>query len=218
VRVSGISIKTPRGTLDKVPHGGLPNPFDILFLDIELGDTTGITIADEIRKRFDTTLLIFVSAHESYCKDLFRYDTFDFLSKPVDEHQLQDALKRSYQQLKKSSIFFSYHVKNYTYRLPFDEIIYFESVLHKVKIVTLQGEHEFYGKIGDVEAELAHKFLRQACFARVHHSLLVNLEHVEKIAPNDTIVLHGGRTIHLARSRVGEVRRQMMTYFKDISL
>jgi DNA-binding LytR/AlgR family response regulator len=191
-------------------------PFDILFLDIELGPpgaaTTGVNIAAEIRKRFTSAILIFVSAHESYCKDLFRYDTFDFLSKPVDPLQLQDALRRSYQRLKKPSLFFSYRAKNETCRIPFAEILYFEIARHKVRIVTLQGEREFYGKIDEVEAELRREYMAQACFVRAHHSLLVNLEHVEKIARNNTLVMRGGRSVPLSRARADEVRRQIMEY------
>jgi DNA-binding LytR/AlgR family response regulator len=187
-------------------------PFDILFLDIELGDTTGIAIAAEIRKRFETTILIFVSAHESYCKELFRYDTFDFLSKPVDALQLQDALRRSYRRLKKPSLFFSYRFKYEIYRIPFAEILYFESALRKVRIVTLQGEREFYGKIDEVEAELRCEYIVQACFVRVHYALLVNLEHVEKVAKNNTLIMHGGRSVPLSRARADEVRRQIMEY------
>jgi DNA-binding LytR/AlgR family response regulator len=187
-------------------------PFDILFLDIELGDTTGIAIAAEVRKHFESAILIFVSAHESYCKDLFRYDTFDFLSKPVDALQLQDALRRSYRRLKKPSLFFSYRAKNETYRIPFAEILYFENILRKVRIVTLQGEREFYGKIDEVEAGLRREYMAQACFVRAHYSMLVNLEHVEKIAKNNTLVMYGGRSVPLSRARADEVRRQIMEY------
>jgi DNA-binding LytR/AlgR family response regulator len=202
--------------------GDSPIPFDMLFLDIELGPSeaaaNGIAIAAEIRKRSDTAILIFVSAHEAYCKELFRYDTFDFLSKPVDALQLQDALRRAYQRLKKPSFFFSYRIKNETYRVPFPEILYFEITLHKVRIVTRQGEREFYGKLDDVEAGLGRENPGQSGFVRVHHSLLVNLEHVEKIAKNNTLVLWGGRTVHLSRTYAGKVRQHMMAYFRETPL
>jgi DNA-binding LytR/AlgR family response regulator len=198
--------------------GGHPSPFDILFLDIELGDTTGVAIAAEIRKRFETTILIFVSAHEAYCKELFRYDTFDFLSKPVDALRLQDVLRRSYQRLRKPSLFFIYRVKGETCRVPFADILYFEITLHKVRIVTLHGEREFYGKLDDVEAGLRREYLSQACFARVHHSLLVNLDHVEKITKHNALVMRDGSTVHVSRARAAEVRLQMMAYFKEATL
>jgi DNA-binding LytR/AlgR family response regulator len=52
----------------------------------------------------------------------------------------------------------------------------------------------------------------------VHHSLLVNLEQVEKIAKNNTLVLRGGRTVPLSRTYAGKVRQQMMVYFKETPL
>jgi DNA-binding LytR/AlgR family response regulator len=102
-------------------------PFDIIFLDIELGDTTGIVVAEEIRKTFEHMILVFVSAHESYCKQLFRFETTAFLSKPIDEAEVKKLLLRIYKKLRNPRQMFVYQVMDNICRIPLDEILYFES-------------------------------------------------------------------------------------------
>jgi DNA-binding LytR/AlgR family response regulator len=182
-------------------------------LDIELGPpeaaATGIAIAAELRKRNAAAILVFVSAHESYCRELFRYDTLEFLSKPVDAALLRDTLVRAYRRLRPPDRFFRYRKGKAACRLPLAEVLWFESALHKVRIVTLDGEREFYGKLDEVEAALP-----KGSFVRAHYALLVNLEHVEQLGGNNTLVMRGGRTVPLSRSRAAEVRGHMAAYFK----
>jgi DNA-binding LytR/AlgR family response regulator len=204
----------PAETPGEAPLGGRPSPFDIIFLDIELGDANGIAIATEIRKRFQTVILVFVSAYEGYWRRVFGSQPLEFLSKPVDALQLQDTLRKAYVRLKEPSLYYSYRIKSNTFRVPLAEIVYFETLLRKIRIATLYGEQEFYGKLDDVEAALP-KSLSRSCFARVHHSLLVNLEHVEQIAKNSDLVMRGGRTVSLSRAHAGDVRRQMAAYYAD---
>lgn len=190
--------------------GGVP--FDIIFLDIELGDTTGIAVAEQIRKEFETPVLIFVSAHESYCKHLFQLDTTAFLSKPIDEAELKALLLRVYKQLRNPRQVFVYRYNDTMFRMPLGDILFFENTGHKIEIVTKaeaveHAGHIFYGKLDEVEAQLKHPG-----FVRIHHSILVNLDNVERFE-KATLFLPGGRRLALARGKQKEVRRKIMDYY-----
>lgn len=69
--------------------------FDAFFVDIELDNinSTGFQIANEIRK-FVNIPIIFVSTHEKYAFDGYRYNPFDFLSKNKLPTYLVDSLTR----------------------------------------------------------------------------------------------------------------------------
>ena len=125
-------------------------PFDIVFLDIELEDTTGIEVAEQIRKDFENTVLIFVSAYEDYCKQLFQFDTTAFLSKPVDKAEVKSLLVRVYKELRNPKAVFCYRYDDALCRVFLDDILYFESKMHKIEIVTKTGVKTFYGKLDDV--------------------------------------------------------------------
>lgn len=48
------------------------DPVDILFMDIELGTTTGIEVVKEYSKSHPETITFFVTSYNNYYTDLFR--------------------------------------------------------------------------------------------------------------------------------------------------
>jgi DNA-binding LytR/AlgR family response regulator len=182
-------------------------PFDIIFLDIELGDTTGIMVAEEIRKRYEYTVLIFVSAHEEYCKELFRFDTTAFLGKPFNSAQVVELLPRIYKKFHIFSKTFSYRIKDTVCRVLLSDILFFETQGHQVELVTRDKRDRFYGKLDEVSATLNHPG-----FMRTHHSFLVNLDNVERFT-NNTLVMPGGYILPIAQRKQAEMRRKMMDYY-----
>ena len=77
------------------------SPFDIIFLDIELPGLNGLEVAQFIRQIDSEVLLVFVTGHPEYMSDAFKVEAFDFLSKPVQEEDMELVLSRcirKYQQ------------------------------------------------------------------------------------------------------------------------
>ena len=58
---------------------------DLLFLDIELGDYTGVEVGKKIRSdiRYESMQIVFVSAKDNYAMQLFDIRPMNFLVKPV---------------------------------------------------------------------------------------------------------------------------------------
>lgn len=65
---------------------------DLIFLDIELGSRSGFEVLDEIRKRGIFSKVIFVTAYEQYAIKALRKKAVDYLLKPVDIDELNQAL------------------------------------------------------------------------------------------------------------------------------
>jgi DNA-binding LytR/AlgR family response regulator len=183
-------------------------PFDIIFLDSELGDTTGIAVAEQIRIDFERTVLIFVSAYETYCKQLFQFDTTAFLSKPIDKMEVKSLLVQVCKKLRNPKAVFTYNIKDEVRWLPLTDILLFESKAHKIEIVTKADVKTFYGKLDEVELQL-----KEPGFVRTHHSILVNLANVERFESN-TLFLPGERKLSLARNKQKEARNKIMDYIK----
>jgi DNA-binding LytR/AlgR family response regulator len=185
-------------------------PFDIIFLDIKLEDTTGIRVAEEIRKLYENTILVFASAHESYCKDLFRFDTAAFLSKPIEDAHVQELLPRlykKYQGLNTSGRTFTYRVKDAVCRVLMRDIIFFESKTRQIKVVTQDKQDLFYGKLDELELSLNHPG-----FMRIHQSFLVNLDKVDRFTSN-TLILSGDYVLPIAQRKQKETHQKIMDYY-----
>lgn len=63
--------------------------FDIIFLDIEIGEEDGITIARRIRKTDKNVLIIYITSYESYMQESFVVRPFRFLLKPIKKNLIE---------------------------------------------------------------------------------------------------------------------------------
>lgn len=70
---------------------------DLLFLDIEMNDSTsgidGMKMAKRIRgmKLIRQPIIIFVTGYEKYVYDAFDVDAFQYLLKPIDEQKFAEV-------------------------------------------------------------------------------------------------------------------------------
>jgi two-component system, LytTR family, response regulator len=65
---------------------------DVLFLDVELGDGTGMDLLARLGNV--TFPVIFITAHNKYAVDAFRFSAIDFLLKPIDPEELMRSVER----------------------------------------------------------------------------------------------------------------------------
>lgn len=152
------------------------NHLDVLFLDIELSKLNGIQVGNYIREQIEDRRIqiVYISGKTSYAQRLFKTQPMDFLVKPIEQKNVDDALGLAIKILRKSKDKFEFqNGKNY-YNLFFSDIIYFYSEGRKVKIKTFNGIKEFYGKLRDVIKELPHDFIV------IHQSYVVNKQYVVK--------------------------------------
>lgn len=88
------------GTANTVEDGkaliDLKKP-SIVFLDIQLGQKTGLDLLREI-DTFDFQV-IFVTAHQHYAVEAFKFSAVDYLLKPVDEEELVNAVDKAIELL-----------------------------------------------------------------------------------------------------------------------
>ena len=67
--------------------------FDVAFLDIELDEANGITLAQYILKDHPRTNIIYITGFEKYALESYKTYASAFLVKPVDDDMLRDALE-----------------------------------------------------------------------------------------------------------------------------
>ncbi len=68
---------------------------DLLFLDIELPDMSGLELLRQIDSiTTDGCKVVIYSAHSKYILPAFREKAFDFLQKPIDDSELKKILER----------------------------------------------------------------------------------------------------------------------------
>jgi len=169
---------------------------DLVFLDIVLDRGTSFDLLSELdSQQFH---IIFVSAYDEYAVKAFKYNTVDYLLKPVVIDDLVEATKKVIEQHKKnnflkeeqirglSTTILGNHPKNYITIVGVDRVDFIRP--EEIIYLTSSGRYtEFYltnkkrkvvssQSLGDYE-----NALDTTLFYRVNNSHLVNLTHLLKI-------------------------------------
>ena len=69
-------------------------PADIAFLDIELGDISGIELAKKIKSVYPFCNIVFCTGYKTHAIEAFGLGACDYLVKPINEEKLQHALSQ----------------------------------------------------------------------------------------------------------------------------
>ena len=83
IQVSGEAA-TGREALAKI----IADELDLLLLDIDMPEMSGIELAATLKKMKNPPLIIFTTAYSEYAVEAFKVQAVDYLLKPVDETEL----------------------------------------------------------------------------------------------------------------------------------
>lgn len=174
---------------------------DLIFLDIELVQKNGISVGKFIRDEMEDiqTHIVFISSKQNYAMQLFRIQPLDFLVKPVSEEQIKEVLVRSIRQKQRLKSCFEYRKGSSVFRVPTKDIVYFTSMDKKIRLVTKDGEEEFYGKLKNIMEVLP------ADFMMIHQSYIINQLYVSEYS-YDCVTMSDGTVLSISKPYRKEVR------------
>ncbi|MDN4478935.1 LytTR family DNA-binding domain-containing protein [Demequina sp. SYSU T00039] len=170
--------------------------YDILFLDVEMPGMDGFEAAHAIREVDTDVVMIFVTNMGQYAIKGYEVDALSYLLKPVPYFAFAQELTRSLTRLnKRESRGVVLSVNNALVRLDPSEIVYAESVKHRITIHALDRVYTFSGTLKALEEELGdHGFFRS------NNCYLVNLQHVRRV-DQSTSVMTNGAALTVSRPR-----------------
>ena len=190
--------------------------FDLVFLDIQMEEMTGIDAAKRLRTRETQPEIVFISAVQEYVFDAFDVEAFHYLIKPVDPAKFAKVYdrvkmriadkKKNFLETEEAAIL---SVKNKTrqYSLKMTDVLYVENQLKKLLIHTKEETIDLYGAMKDIEAQTGDGFFR------CHRGYLVNLGHIKSYS-KDEILLDNGERIMIAKERYPEFIKAYMHFLR----
>lgn len=170
--------------------------FDIIFLDIELQNSTGIQVGHWIRNEAhdEWMQIVYISGKDGYDRQLFAINCLDFLSKPISYHEISRVMDRYMRLTRRPDDVFIFQKNHVLERIPLSDILYFESRNRKVFAVTQLNIFDFYEKLDEIEKRLPVQFLR------IHKSFLVNYHYIRKFQYNE-IIMSNGRNLPISQAK-----------------
>lgn len=171
--------------------------YDIVFLDIEMPYRSGMFVAEEIRKRDENVILIFVTNMAQYAVKGYSVHAYSFVVKPVDYAAFADILGRALQAAGRNQSRESVLVKVGTAveRVPVSDILYVEVYGHRITYHLSGRELACRDTMKAAEDKL-----RPYGFSRCHYCYLVNPAYVRAVDQADCILVNG-ETLPIAKAR-----------------
>lgn len=179
--------------------------FDILLLDIEMGDMNGIELARKIRRENHLVQIIFITGYMEYVAEGYDVEALHYLLKPVTEEKLYGVLDRAAERLKSKEKELCLTLPGSVTRIALCEIRYLEV---RRNYVTIHGAEDYTVKktLNELEEEL------DGSFCRTGRSYIVNLHFVKKITRTQ-VILKDGREIPLSRNCYEKMNQAVIQYF-----
>ncbi len=197
------------------------NP-DVVFLDIKMNDGTGFDLLERLKEK--PPRVIFTTAFDDMALRAFRYAAVDYLLKPVDTEELKKAVsKLSVEKVFPDSYrFLLENFKNLgtpahrKIALNTQEKVRVVSIPDIMRCESSSNYTTFYLQGGEkiVVTKTMKEYeeiLEPHQFFRVHHSHLVNLNHVKEFIKSDGgyLVMNHGESVPVSTRKREEVLKRL---------
>jgi DNA-binding LytR/AlgR family response regulator len=158
---------------------------DVLFLDINMPEYSGLQLANSLRAHPSPPLVVFVTAHSKFALAAFEVDAVDYLMKPVDPRRLDAALQKVKERMemlpapeeeRETRIVASKGTNRFI--LNSSEIVYFMAKDDYTYIFARGDYFLSTSSLASYEVQL-----ENSNFFRTHRRYLVNLDWVDVVEP-----------------------------------
>jgi DNA-binding LytR/AlgR family response regulator len=161
------------------------HPIDLMFLDIQMPEITGITLLKTLQKK---PLVILTTAYSEYALESYDLDVVDYLLKPITFDRFLKAVERASQRsgsaaasdepspAEKGNSFVFVKDGTKLVKVNYDDILFVEGLKDYVTIVTKTQKIVSLQRLKSLESQLpSDKFIR------IHHSYIVAIKAVDTI-------------------------------------
>jgi len=180
-------LETFNNAVDAINLLGEDNDVQLIFLDIELPDMTGMEFLESLKI---SPQVIIISSKDKYAVDAFDHEVTDYLVKPISYARFFKAIERARKRFQmrngldkigKDEIFIK---KNSTLvRLRYDDILWVEALENYVIFNTFDDKYTIHFTMKAIEQKLP-----PDKFTRVHRSYIVNTGSIEVIEDNSVLI------------------------------
>lgn len=185
--------------------------YDLILLDIEMPEITGMELAKKVREFLSNVLVIFVTSHYKYALDAYELSIFRYIPKNQIEERLEFAIKDAVSliQIQNNE---SYIISNNRRieRIMTKEIMYISKegkngVFHMKEQGTI---HRVRKTLSEIYEELS-----KEDFYFVDRGCIVNMCNVNSITQSQCIMIDDTR-IDIAQSRIPDFKTKINRFWR----
>jgi DNA-binding LytR/AlgR family response regulator len=184
-------------------------PFDLIFLDIEMPLLTGLDFLKSIK---DPPNIIITTAYRDYAVEGFEFEVLDYLLKPISFPRFMKAMERAFknnrsQKAEQASTetaeeFLFLKVDRKFVKIAIHDILYIESLKDYIRVKTPTDAWVSYQSLSGITEKLP-----KEKFMRIHRSFTIAIDKVNAI--EGSFVEIGGQHIPISREHRQEALKRI---------
>ena len=182
--------------------------FDLSFLDIDMPEMNGLSVANDLAAISKYGQIIFLSQREDLVFECLKFHPFGFIrkSKLIDDFSLmmnQFFQTVSNNESNETKIDFFDKTKTYSFKIK--DIVYIEGDRNYQKVVLKdKSSQNIRVPLGTLEEKL-----REYGFLRIHKGYLLNYLYIRSIE-SEEVYLTTGTSLPMAKKRKEEIMKQYL--------
>ena len=193
-------LQTFTNAVDAINYLRNNSEIDLIFLDIEMPEMSGIDFMDSLSN--SAPQIIIISSKDKYALSAYEYDVTDYLLKPVQYSRFYKSINKALNRYSKGKLdskgdeIFIKHNSSLV-RLKYNDVLWVEALENYVIVNTFHDKYTIHFTMKAIEQKLpANKF------TRVHRSFIVNTSSINIIEDNAILIrTHDGtKSIPIGKS------------------
>lgn len=179
--------------------------FDIVFLDVEMPEISGIEIAGKIREQSDKTIIAFISSYPQYALDAFDCEASSYILKG-EEVRFNEKLQKVYKKYLRQNKYILLETGTGATKVPLKEIRYIEYSRKYCIYHTESGKFMVRRSLATALSEIS-----DFGFYQVYRCYIVNLNKIKEIQ-KDRVILFDDTKLQISRGSYTDVVNAYATY------
>lgn len=178
---------------------------DIVFLDVEMPEISGIEVGEKIRRISDKTVIAFVSGYPQYALDAFDCEAVSYILKDEDEF-FDEKLRKVYKKYVRHNSRIILETGKSTVSLFLKDIKYVEYFRKYCIYHTESGDYSVRQTLLNALSEL-----NDLGFYQIYRCYIVNLKKIREIRKNE-VVLTDNTKLTVSRGSYSDIVNAYATY------
>lgn len=187
-------------------------PSDVLILDIDMPEISGLELAERLRATDSKLIIIFLSAHEEFVFKAIEFQPFRYIRKMCLETEMPLAIRSAVRVIEanrdKQIVL---NTDDGEMKVMISEIMYYETEKRKIAVHLKNGNNLLANKkIAEMQ-----DLINKDSFIMIHRSCVVNADYVKNIL-NGIIVLDNDEKLIVSRPRCKTVKQQLLQVWGEL--
>lgn len=174
--------------------------YDLIFLDVEMGNLSGIDTAEKIRELDTHVQIVYITNYSKYWKTAYKVHAFDFLEKPYEITEMFQVLTDYITYTKENEASNVTFVLKDGIKIENTNNIYYCVFLGRKTVIvsTVFGDYDVHENLNEVYDKLDHDQ-----FYMPFKDTIINLKYVMGYKSNEKfgITMSDGKKLQLAKRK-----------------